>query len=136
MSREQWGHGYWNGVRDALDGNVRSEYPLKELVDDCLAFMWKCNRDKWYDRTLFPMKEFSAFCRFAGISKKDMMRVYNYVLENYDECYGCYISGDPCGPPSDDYFVLSNLDWLIEERENSEGYKETFESKGIPILHV
>ena len=125
MSREQWGHGYWQGVKDAETGKNKTR------TDDEAAFM-VCNMciinaDKDYDRSLFSVREFIAFCRFAGLSKKYAKRIYDYIFAN--EPYGCYVSGHESGPWEDDYFVLPGEEkefwlqerayWIAKEKEET-----------------
>ena len=114
MSREQWGHGYWKGYEDGVLGKVQSRLPLE-------AKYWICqmcisNADKDYDRSLFPVKEFSWLISFCGLTQHYAKRVYNYILnsDNRADTYGCYISGASNADWLDDYFVLpfdSKAEW-------------------------
>ncbi len=112
MSREQWGHGYHKGVQDALDGVVKEPYDIADITRDCLLLMWRTNQSKSYDRSLFPVSQFYAFLTLFGLDDNIGTRVYNYVLNN--EPYGCYIGGTPRSKPKDDFFVLTDLSYLME----------------------
>lgn len=107
MSREQWGHGYHKGVQDALDGKAEEPESTKELAEEMVKLMWRFNQSKFYDKTLYSVRELKAFMRFSGVDDNLWKRIYNYILHN--EPYGCYVSGSPNSRPEEDCFVLPDL---------------------------
>ncbi len=127
MSRQQWGHGYWQGVKDTEAGKKRIR------IDDEAAFM-VCNMcimnaDKDYDKSLFSVKEFISFCRFAGLNKKYAKMIYDNILKNGH--YGCYITGYSEDPWENDYFCLPGAEkefwlkeraaWIAKDKEDNNG---------------
>ena len=108
MSKEQWGHGYWKGVKDAQEGKA-TEGDLFE--DSCfwLAHMEISNQFKDYDRSLYPVEEFISRCWFSGLDKTYAKKIYIYVLEH--QPLGGYITGSGRAedPWEKDYFVLPCL---------------------------
>ena len=107
MSREQWGHGYWKGVNDAITGAVKEKQDISSLSEFCIRQMNRMNKSKHYDKTLFPVRELFAILRASGIDDKTGKRVYDYILNN--EPLGCYVTGHPKQPMIEDSFVLPNL---------------------------
>ena len=120
MSREQWGHGYWKGVEDANSGKVRT--PIEDEAKHAICLMCASNEKKEYDRTLFPVREFIAFCHMAGLGEKYAKNVYDYVMNNMP--YGAYISGGARNPWYEDYFVVpvwdEDADWWRRELNSIE----------------
>lgn len=107
MSREQWGHGYWSGVRDAeMNGVKMHSFCIEDFTVECLRQMARFSRLRGYDFGLCSVKDFRAWIliEFADADKlaKD---VYDYVMINNP--FGCYIGGDQTGEWTEDYFVLS-----------------------------
>lgn len=110
MSREQWGHGYWKGVKDALNGEIRND-----IADQ--ARWWVCNMGvsnshKAYSRLVFPVEEFLWLCDFCGLSTEYAKRIYDFILVN--EPFGCYVSGKANSPWVKDSFILpreTNANW-------------------------
>ena len=113
MSREQWGHGYWKGVKDALNGEV-----MNDIADQ--ARWWVCNMGvsnshKAYSRLVFPVEEFLWLCDFCGLSIEYAKRIYDFILKN--EPFGCYVSGESWSKWTDDCFILprgTKEDWQAE----------------------
>lgn len=92
MSRQQWGHGYWQGVNDAKNGKVKPS--AEDLTMLCMACMVDCNRDKC-DSSLFKV-----WILVASIGEDDAKKVYDYALKNH-------AIGDGMGDSwMDDYFLL------------------------------
>lgn len=114
MSREQWGHGYWQGVNDALSGSVVKN-DIEKLSRTMICCMCKINKNNTHDKLLFPVSSaFRFFCDWIGIDEKEFKTSYTYILNN--EPLGCYISGHPNDDMMNDFFVLPNLaDEYIEE---------------------
>ena len=102
MSREQWGHGYWQGVKDAQMGKVKTQFPLE--AEWLICRMCVENDDKDYDKSLYPVRQLISKLHFCGLDEKYAKRVYDYVM--YNEPYGSYISGNPRAEWTEDYFVL------------------------------
>lgn len=107
MSREQWGHGYWSGVRDAEMGKVKNHISIQSLSEFLVCHMVLSNRNKTHDRSLFPVSELCTMACFIGLPDKNAKDVYNYVF--HKEPFGCYISGAPGEHWTLDYFVLPSL---------------------------
>lgn len=87
--------------------------------------MWLDNQKKEYDKSLYPVRQLFAFCRFCGIDEKYAKAVYDYVMHN--EPYGCYISGAPKDKMIDDYFVLSPL-FELENGLDQQDYWEVLKT--------
>lgn len=104
MSRQQWGHGYWQGVNDANSGKVKpSEPSAEDLTMLCMTFMVDHNRGE-YDSSLFPV-----WGLVASIGENDAKKVYDYSLKNQ-------LIGDGMGDSwTDDYFLLPA--WTEKECE-------------------
>ena len=121
MSRQQWGHGYWRGVEDAMAGNVRPPLPILAKMAICEMAIFNAEKD--YDRSLFPVREFIAYCRASGMPDGFAKRVYDYVYKHgdmaSDATLGAYISGEPRAAWTEDYFVVPSWrsDELYAERE-------------------
>lgn len=115
MSRAQWGHGYWQGVKDAEFRKKRARMDDEAAFMVCNMCIMNANKD--YNRSLFPVKEFISFCRFAGLNKEYAKSVYDYIMAN--EPYGCYISGDVDWDWEYDYFCLpcGEKEFWIQERK-------------------
>ena len=108
MSREQWGHGYWKGVKDAKEGKVIQKDEIEKLSKVFVCVMCNFNRTKACDKTLFSVRELYIFATtIVGLSEELIHEVYNYIL-HYTP-YGCYVSGDLNDDWMKDYFVLPNL---------------------------
>lgn len=106
MSKKQWGHGYWHGVQDAINGTVNlMNLEEKTILIVCLMCIW--NNKKQYDQSLFPVWQFNVFVEDSGMTKRQAKNIYNYVLQN--EPYGCYVSGDEGDDWLNDWFVLPNM---------------------------
>ena len=109
MSREQWGHGYRQGVRDAEIGHVRKSADLKKFAEDALVMMWKWNQKKINDRSLFPVNAFKSYLALFGdnMNEKGLWKdIYDYIL--YNEPFGCYVSGPSNKSIDEDFFVVCN----------------------------
>jgi hypothetical protein len=112
MSREQWGHGYWQGVEDAQSGTIRKKYTFKDEVKFWIANMCISNCSKTYDASLFSVRDFVFYITQCGLSEKYAKKVYDYILKHnmYDfkpKVYcECYVSGDKRWKWFEDYFVL------------------------------
>lgn len=121
MSQQQWGHGYWRGVEDAMAGKTRSPFPILEKIAICDMAISNANKD--YDRSLFPVREFIWRCRMFGMPDGFAKRVYDYVYKygdiGSDATLGAYISGDPRAVWTEDYFVVPSWrsDELCAERD-------------------
>ena len=117
MSREQWGHGYWSGVSDQKYGKVKKEYDFEHFVKFEIYHMSLSNKNKMFDRSLYPVSELICQFRFAGYPGDKCMecakQVYDYVMKY--EPLGCYISGYHNDPWHNDYFVLGHTLCLSEE---------------------
>lgn len=147
MSREQWGHGYWQGVRDVTNGKVRST--VKEWAYFCCLQMRISNSHKAIDRTLFPVRELFIMLEFAEVDAKKITKdVYEYVL-NHGEGFGgwyvnfgnkknpnyqmIYISGEAKSDMYDDYFVIlpaDNNEEIEELRAMRDAVIEKMKEKG------
>ena len=114
MSREQWGHGYWKGVNDAISGSV-GKTDIERLSETMVCCMCRANQSKEFDKSLFAVSQaFTLFCRFSGINEEDFKNAYKYILNK--EPLGCYVSGNPNDDMMNDFFVLPNLtDEYIQE---------------------
>lgn len=111
MSREQWGNGYWRGVKDAQNGTIKSALDIEALSKFAVLHMCKSNLTKTYDQTLFKVSSFIAWCHFCGID--DLWEsIYEYILRH--EPLGAYVSGDPNDSKEKDWFCLP---WFGEDEE-------------------
>ena len=104
MSKKQWGHGYWNGVNDAINGKVK--LGIKNEAMFWAAAMCVANAEKQYSRLVFPVRLFIAWCVGAGLSTQYAKRIYDYIIIN--EPYNCYVSGDAHSAWINDSFILPN----------------------------
>ena len=102
MSREQWGHGYWNGVKDALNGKIKTS--IQDYARWLVCNMCISNSHKTYDKLLFPVQEFLWYCDFCGLSVEYARKIYDYIM--IKEPFGCYVSGQKSNSWVNDYFVL------------------------------
>lgn len=104
MSREQWGHGYWQGVRDACDGVVKDGDNVPLIANYVVAMMCCSKYESHYSRSLFSVKELCAVAMFSGFDLDIIERVYKHIL--HDQPIGCYVTGSPKNEWTEDYFVL------------------------------
>lgn len=93
MSKEQWGHGYHQGVKDALVGTLDHSFNVKRWSEVLVAYMMLNNRYGMYDRSLYSVHQALIVCNASfGMTKEQFEIVYSYILKN--EPFGCYVSGD------------------------------------------
>ena len=128
MSQKQWGHGYWKGVHDALNGKIKNS--IEEQAKKWVCLMCLENENKMYDRSEYPVSQFAARCVDAGFTERHAKRIYNYIL--FKEPYGCFVSGMSWQPWEKDYFILpigrkTADEWQAEEeRIAKEAHDERF----------
>lgn len=87
-----------------------------------ISVMCLSNKEKTYDRSLFPVREFISLCVFCGLTEQYAHRIYKYVLQKdyyqfeKDEWVWCYISGSNNLKSNwvDDYFIIP-IDSYTEE---------------------
>lgn len=135
MSQEQWGHGYWQGVRDAINGTVRTS--VKDRVFLWYLLMTKRNALKKEDKSLFAVSDLYTFISIAGLDAEEYTReVYNYVYYHGEEGslmfnFGnaefpnyqlFYISGNDDSDMLDDYFVIQPPE-NVEQIDRDIGYQ-------------
>ncbi|MBR0340801.1 MAG: hypothetical protein IJH64_00850 [Oscillospiraceae bacterium] len=106
MSKQQWGHGYWKGVQDAQNGDVRCN--IEKVSKHWIKWMMQENADAKHSRLLYSVKDFSFWltCVF-GYTPEYVKQIYDYILNNEPD--GCYVTGQPFGEWIDDMFVLPPL---------------------------
>lgn len=118
MSREQWGHGYWQGVSDAQNDLVEEPIDIKSLSEFIVCQMCLIKHKRKDPDSLFLVNDaIVIFCGFAGLSKTTMRRIYKYILTNTP--LNCGISGDNSGDEwTEDTFILPLWDRTLTEWEN------------------
>ena len=109
MSREQWGHGYWQGVADEKYGKVRGCHDIEKTTKLALYNMARWNLDSYYDRSLYSVSSLITFFRFAGLDDPEGFAkpIYDFVLKYHP--LDCYITGWPKEPWYKDYFEVASL---------------------------
>lgn len=109
MSREQWGHGYWQGVVDEKYGKVRGHCDIERSAKMALYNMARWNLDATHDRGLYSVSSFCTFLRFAGVENVDeyAKSIYDFI-QKYQPL-DCYVSGFANDPWYKDYFVIASL---------------------------
>ena len=96
MSKEQWGHGYYSGMSDAISGTSIgriSKENISEVSEKIVMLLedyqkWRINRDP------IPLSEVKGI--ISSISKSEITNheielILNYIWRN--EPRGAYISG-------------------------------------------
>lgn len=92
MSREQWGHGYWQGVKDAREVEALKDWSQEEIeliTEYCISEMYYCRNCvdfDYEDRSGFAVSRFYAV--FGGRDRIDecvLDVIYDYIAD-----YGPY----------------------------------------------
>ena len=112
MSNKQWGHGYWQGVMDTLEGRA-PEVRTHDLTYYVVSYMVDYNRGR-EDSSLFHVWMLPLF-----IGEDLARRVYNYLRKNTmnDDIY---IGGESGNAWTDDWVILPN--WTEKECEDLRQY--------------
>ena len=116
MSRQQWGNGYWNGVKAAETGTVKSKFDYETYAKFAVVSLALSNKQKTAERNLIPLNELYAFLHFCDVDKEDAKGVVDYLKNK--KPYGAYLSGND--------FVIANImchteHKLLEMREQLAG---------------
>ena len=107
MSRQQWGHGYYQAIKDIEDGTLKVNNDVEKLSTILICTMCNINRNVLHDKSLFSVKDLLLHSEVAGIPQEFIHKSYNFIMAN--EPYGCYVSGENGKDWLYDYFVLPNL---------------------------
>lgn len=101
MSREQWGHGYWQGVKDERNGAVPQLHNIEELTHHFVKEL----------RAFGGLKPIpvhvvkTILCAFGNLEEDLLRDIYAQIKSNPYK-YGCYISSDGFRDWLDDDFVI------------------------------
>lgn len=104
MSREQWGHGFYEGVRAERLGLVPIEYEIEEIVSYFIEQLRRLDegKDVEVERAYF------VFVLFGGLVKEVFIDIYLYIIAHPGFC-GCYVSGQDGPSLSGDVFILEEV---------------------------
>ncbi len=118
MSREQWGHGYWTGVKAAQNGDVKEnsiakyDKAIHEKSLFYIAHMVVSNEEKREDKCLYPVSQLISLFMFEGfeaaLAEQKAKEIYDFVMSRRP--LRSYISGCPKDRWTEDYFVLPNIE--------------------------
>lgn len=118
MSRKQWGHGYWAGVKAAQDGTVEDngiakyDKTIHEKALFYIAHMVISNEEKHEDKSLYPVNQLISVFLFEGfataLAEQKAKEIYDFVMDRRP--LKSYISGCPKDRWTEDYFVLPNIE--------------------------
>lgn len=128
MSRAQWGNGYWKGVKDAQNGVATLPIDTFEVSCYLIARMLLWNAGKTENRSLVPVSEYIRIAELHGVSINLAKEIYDYILDKTP--LGCYVSGHPKSPWTDDFFVLPNL-----SLEDADGIVDVFQKEWAARFH-
>ena len=96
MSKKQWGHGYWAGMRDANEQIGRHFYNQEEFelyVEWIILAMFM--GEKGGRKSYFEVKRYYGFFEACGFSKQQLEIIHKYV--KYFSPFGC--------EADDEYFI-------------------------------
>lgn len=96
MSREQWAHGYWSGVKDAKNGlaGTYSEKARKCADSIILSIMdYEEEKGDYAVKSLNRIINIFRLSKFySGEDRSTIRSALNYIWRT--EPYGCYVAGE------------------------------------------
>lgn len=101
MSREQWGHGYWSGVRDERNGIIPHEFDIEALSIHAAEQLRKLDDGM----NVEVRRALIIFCFFGGMDESIFKEIYEYIL-THPGIGGCRISGGLKQSYKDDVFIF------------------------------